>query len=129
MANANITTALDVHQILFSRRKKALVFGVRSSACVKKKHLATRDYCDVILAGNYDHVSALFTIGNSGPLRKKLLNTGMAAKDSKEQDVSVGQPSIQQDDTKVKKKESSSGTRYSGMFKSQFATRQYYYKP
>ena len=35
----------------------------------------------------------------------------MAAKDSPEQDVSTGQPSIQQDDSKAKKKDSS-GTRY-----------------
>ena len=34
----------------------------------------------------------------------------MAAKDSPEQDVSTGQPSIQQDDSKAKKKDSS-GTR------------------
>lgn len=34
----------------------------------------------------------------------------MAAKDTQEQDVNVDQPSIQQDDTKAKKKDSS-GTR------------------
>lgn len=43
-------------------------------------------------------------------INRILLNRGMAAKDSSEQDVSVGQPSIQQDDTKVKKKDPS-GTR------------------